>query len=167
MDINWHDMTSCMSVFLYSMLQKYNMLLWWYDTVNSQYSSKSVYSCIYCKHIYCVYLVYNAVQCTVEYSKQMVRESSSKVLLCRGSGHNWGWQRLLCCTLYSLYITVYTIIFIFELSVPGWQFWTFSQGKRVQLISFSCVNLMFDYLWKVWKRGHQMQPEPGDGLRGQ
>ena len=100
-------MTSCMSVF--------NVMM----TVSIV---ARVFIHVFIVSIYCVYLVYNAVQCTVEYSKQMVRESSSKVLLCRGSGHNWGWQRLLCCTLYSLYITVYTIIFIFELSLPVWQF---------------------------------------------
>ena len=102
-------MTSCMSVF--------NVMM----TV-SIVARVFIHVFIVSIYLFIVYLVYNTVQCTVEYSKQMVRESSSKVLLCRGSGHNWGWQRLLCCTLYSLYITVYTIIFIFELPLPGWQF---------------------------------------------
>ena len=68
---------------MYSFIQCYRSITCYDDMIQLTVSIVArVFIHVFIVSIYCVYLVYNAVQCTVEYSKQMVRESSSKVLLC-------------------------------------------------------------------------------------
>ena len=119
--------------------------------------------------LYLFSLQYSAVlQYSVNRWQEQSGESSSKVLLCRGSGHNWGLQRLLCCTMHcTLYITVYSV------HTQSYSYsWAFT--ARITILNIVARQkgsidfyLMCEFdvwcLYGEFDRGHQMHPEPARG----